>query len=80
MHCTFRNRRKSLAEKLGNPNLLKITFKTFRHWKASFEYHRTKDLLFVQRFLGHKNINTTQVYAKIVDHKVVEAVNKLPSF
>ena len=37
------------------------------------------DLYTVSKMLGHKNINTTQVYAKIVDHKVVEAVNKLPN-
>jgi len=26
------------------------------------EYHRTKDILHVQRFLGHKNIQNTLIY------------------
>jgi integrase len=67
MHRTFRNRRKALAEKLGNLNLLKITFKTFRHWKATYEYHRTKDILYVKQILGHKNINNTLIYTHLVE-------------
>jgi hypothetical protein len=35
------------------------------------EYHRTKDILHVQRFLGHKSIQSTLIYidldAKIFD-------------
>jgi hypothetical protein len=31
MRSTFSNRRKALAEKLGNPRLMKIKLKTFRH-------------------------------------------------
>ena len=30
------------------------------------EYHRTKDILYVQRLLGHKNINNTLVYTHLV--------------
>ncbi len=41
--ATFKASRKMLAEKLNNPRLLRITFHTFRHWKATMEYHRTKD-------------------------------------
>lgn len=40
MMSTFSNRRKALAEKLGNSRLMKITMKTFRHWKATMEYHK----------------------------------------
>ena len=54
--------RKVTARKLSNPRLLNITFITFRHWKATMEYHRTKDILHVQRFLGHKNIQNTLIY------------------
>ena len=36
------------------------------------------DLYTVSKLLGHTNINTTQVYAKIVDQKKVEAVNLIP--
>ena len=67
MSRTFVRMRRVLAEKLGNPNLTKITFKTFRHWKATMEYHRTKDILYVKELLGHKNIQNTLVYTHLVD-------------
>lgn len=46
---TFRRR---TAIKLNNPRLKQIHFHTFRHWKATILYHQTKDLIYVQRFLG----------------------------
>ena len=57
-----------------------ITFHTSRHTFATMALTCDVDLYTVGKMLGHKSINTTQAYAKIVDHKVVEAVNKLPSF
>ncbi|MCD6443877.1 site-specific integrase, partial [Candidatus Bathyarchaeota archaeon] len=54
-----------LAAKLNNPRLLKITFHTFRHWKATMEYHRTRDILYVKELLGHKRIENTMVYIDI---------------
>ena len=73
---TFLYRRKNLAKKLQNPRLEKITFKTLRHWKATMEYHRTKDILHVMNVLGHKNIKNTLVYAHLVDIKDDEYVCK----
>jgi hypothetical protein len=52
--------------KLGNPRLRQITFHTFRHWKATMEYHKTKDILHVMRLLGHKNIKNTLIYTQLV--------------
>jgi integrase len=57
-----------------------ITFHTSRHTFATMALTCDVPLPTVSKILGHKSINTTQIYAKIVDHKVVEAVNKLPSF
>ncbi|MFA9496844.1 MAG: hypothetical protein ACERKS_13115, partial [Candidatus Bathyarchaeota archaeon] len=37
------------------------------HWKATVTYHETKDILFVQRLLGHKSIKNTLVYTHLVD-------------
>ncbi len=67
MRSNFYRRRKVLAKRLGNPNLEKITFKTLRHWKATMTYHRTKDILYVQRLLGHKSLKNTLVYTHLVD-------------
>jgi integrase len=58
----FYYKRKATAHKLLNPRLLEITFITFRHWFGTMEYHRTKDILHVQRLLGHKNIQNTLIY------------------
>jgi hypothetical protein len=31
------------------------------------EYHRTKDILYVMRLLGHKNISKTLIYTQLVE-------------
>ena len=64
-YVTFLRQRRRIAHKLKNPRLLRITFHTFRHWKATMEYHKTKDILHVMRLLGHKNIKNTLVYVQI---------------
>jgi len=58
----FYYKRKTTAYKMANPRLLEITFTTFRHWFGTMEYHRTKDILHVQRLLGHKNTQNTLIY------------------
>jgi len=63
----FRRMRKKIAHKLGNPRLLMIHFHSLRHWKATTEYARTKDILYVQQLLGHRNIKTTLKYIQLVD-------------
>ena len=57
--------RKRLVRSFNNPRLLKIKFTTFRHWKATMEYHRTKDILHVKQLLGHKSLNSTMIYIDI---------------
>jgi len=68
----FQRQRKKVAEKLQNPRLLRITFHTLRHWKATMEYHRTKDILYVMRLLGHKNIKNTLIYTQLVEFEEEE--------
>ena len=85
MHRTFSNQRKVLALKLGNPKLKKISFKTFRHWKATMEYHRTKDILYVKELLGHKSLKNTLVYTHLVSFEeenafIVKVANNLTEF
>jgi len=63
---SFTRQRKRTADKLQNPRINQITFHTFRHWKATMEYHRTKDILYVMRLLGHKNIKNTLIYTQLV--------------
>jgi len=63
----YRRVRNSLAEKLGDRSLKSIRLYDFRHFKASMEYHRTKDLLYVKRLLGHKDLRTTLRYTQLIE-------------
>jgi integrase len=65
MKTTFQKTRKRLSVQLQNPRLLKITFHTFRHWKATQLYHQTKDPYYVKDFLGHKSMVNTEIYINI---------------
>ena len=69
---TFDRQKKRLAQKLQNPRLLSITFHTFRHWKATMEYAKTKDILYVKQLLGHRNINSTLIYTQLVNFEADE--------
>ena len=61
----FEKQRKRAAYKLGNPRLLRITFHTFRHWKGTMEFRRTKDPWHVKQLLGHKRLDSTELYIHI---------------
>jgi len=62
----FQRYRKRAALKLGNPRILQITFHTLRHWKATMEYAKTKDILHVMQVLGHKRIQNTLIYTQLI--------------
>lgn len=57
--------RNRVANKLQNPRLMQIHFHTFRHWKATMEYHN-RDILHVMNLLGHRNIESTLVYTQLI--------------
>ena len=59
------NQRNTLAIKLNNPRIKKISFHTLRHWKGTMEYHETKDVKHVQYVLGHKHSNSTDIYINL---------------
>jgi len=61
----YYKQRRRLATKLGNQRLLRIGFHSFRHWKATTLYHKTKDPLLVKEFLGHKSLDTTLLYIQL---------------
>lgn len=54
-----------------------ITFHSFRHTFATAQLTLGTDLYTVSKLLGHKSIQKTQIYAKIVDEKKREAVSKI---
>jgi len=73
----FIKRRERLAKNLQNPRINAITFHTLRHFKATMEYRRTKDILFVQKILGHKSIVNTMRYTHLVNFEGDEYVCKV---
>jgi len=72
----FYRKRKRIAAKLCNPRILQISFHTFRHWKATMEYAKTKDILHVMKLLGHRNIQNTLVYTQLVNFESDEYMCK----
>ena len=62
---SFVKQRKKAAAKLNNPRLNQITFHTIRHWKGTIEYHKTKDPWHVKKILGHKSLQSTEIYINI---------------
>jgi integrase len=65
--AVFNNLRKRVADTLQNPRFKRIHLHSFRHWKGTMEYAKTKDLLWVMHVLGHKNIKNTQIYMHLCD-------------
>jgi integrase len=55
-----------------------ITFHCARHTHATLLLTNGIDLYTVSKLLGHRDIKTTQIYAKIVDQKKISAVNSIP--
>lgn len=55
----------------------RITFHAFRHTFATLQMTLGTDIYTVSKLLGHKNLQTTQIYARVIDEKKREAVNKI---
>ena len=54
-----------MAGKLNNPRILEIGLHTYRHWKATMECHKTKDIIHVQQLLGHADMKSTMIYITV---------------
>jgi len=65
LKSSFYQSRKRLSSKLQNPRILRMSFHTFRHWKATTLYYETKDPLYVKEFLGHKKLDKTLLYIQL---------------
>ncbi|NPD47410.1 site-specific integrase [Lentimicrobium sp. S6] len=69
---------KHLYQWIGAAGITKnITFHCFRHTFATLQLTMGTDIYTVSKMLGHKDLKTTQVYAKIVDEMKRKAANKI---
>lgn len=55
----------------------KIAFHCFRHTYAMLQLEGGTDLFTLSKLMGHKDIETTQIYAKVQDKKKRESVNRI---
>jgi len=58
---------------------LAITLHTARHTHATMMLTLGVDLYTVSKLLGHTNIQTTQIYAKLVDESKKKAIDLIPN-
>ena len=56
-----------------------ITFHSGRHTFAVMMLDLGTDIYTVSKLLGHREIGTTQIYAKVLDKNKQAAVAKIPS-
>lgn len=69
---------KHLGQWIGAAGITKdITFHCFRHTFATLQLSVGTDIYTVSKMLGHRDLKTTQIYAKVLDRAKREAADKI---
>jgi integrase len=69
---------KHLYQWIGAAGITKnITFHCFRHTFATLQLSKGTDIYTISKMLGHRELKTTQIYAKIIDQTKREAADKI---
>lgn len=56
-----------------------ITFHCARHSFATLQLSMNTDIYTVSKLLGHRHLKTTEIYAKVIDKKKIEAARRIPN-
>ena len=64
----FRKLRNKLAEKLHDPTIHAIRLYDLRHYFASMTYNKTRDILLTKALMGHKKLETTEIYIHLINY------------
>jgi integrase len=69
---------KHLAKWIGLAGITKdITFHCFRHTFATLQLSKGTDIYTISKMLGHRDLKTTQIYAKIIDQSKRDASERI---
>ena len=66
---------KDIAEMAGITKT--VTFHTARHTTATFLLYKGVPITTVQKILGHKKLQTTQIYSKVMDLTLINELQKI---
>jgi integrase len=69
--------RNSVAERLAKPELKQIRLYDLRHFFGTMLYHKTKDIVHVQRKMGHRSLKNTLIYIDLADFQSEEYICKV---
>lgn len=69
-----------LKEVLGHAKIRKMKFHSSRHTFATIFLGRTKNLVALQKVLGHGNISTTMIYAHCLTEDIEREMKTMDSF
>jgi integrase len=61
--------RNTVAEKLKDVTFKTIRLYDLRHFFATMTYHKTRDIIYTQRKLGHRNLRNTMRYVQLINFK-----------
>jgi integrase len=75
-HSWMNDQLQNWVDEAGIPK--KITFHCARHSFATLQLSNDTDIYTVSKLLGHKHLKTTEIYAKVIDRKKIEAASRIP--
>jgi len=61
--------RNTVAEKLMDSTFRTIRLYDLRHFAATMTYHKTRDILYTQKMLGHRCLRSTLRYVQLIAFK-----------